>query len=81
MDFVTGLLRLAVAIAIAFVAGKLISKLKLPSILGWLIAGMCIGPHALNLLNVDPDWETIVKGIIILIVVAVEFLSHRNKKG
>ena len=38
MDFVTGLLRLAVAIAIAFVAGKLISKLKLPSILGWLIA-------------------------------------------
>ena len=28
MDFVTGLLRLAVAIAIAFVAGKLISKLK-----------------------------------------------------
>ena len=51
MDFVTGLLRLAVAIAIAFVAGELISKLKLPSILGWLIAGMCIGPHALNLLN------------------------------
>ena len=37
--------------------------------------------NALNLLNVDPDWETIVKGIIILIVVAVEFLSHRNKKG
>ena len=33
------ILRLLVAAAIAFVAGKLIAKLKLPSILGWLIDG------------------------------------------
>ena len=44
-------LRLLLAIGIAFVAGKLLSKLKLPSILGWLIAGMIIGPHAVNLLG------------------------------
>ena len=39
MEFLTGLLRLLASILIAFAAGKLISKLKLPSILGWLIAG------------------------------------------
>ncbi|HIR06384.1 MAG TPA: cation:proton antiporter [Candidatus Copromonas faecavium] len=51
--------RLLASIAIALAAGKLISKLKLPSILGWLIAGMMIGPHALNLLNssvLDSRW-------------------------
>ena len=51
MDILLDLLRLLVSILIAFLAGKLISKLKLPSILGWLIAGMIIGPHALNLLD------------------------------
>lgn len=35
-------IRLLVAIVFAFLAGKLIAKLKLPSILGWLIAGMVL---------------------------------------
>lgn len=35
----------------AVVFGKLVSKLKLPAILGWLLAGMVFGPYALNLLN------------------------------
>lgn len=35
---------------IAFLAGKAISKLKLPAILGWLLAGMLLGPHAIGLL-------------------------------
>lgn len=43
--------RLVAAALLAFLAGKLISKLKLPSILGWLIAGMLLGPHALSLVN------------------------------
>jgi Kef-type K+ transport system membrane component KefB len=44
------LLRWIAAIALAFFMGKLVSKLKLPSILGWLIAGMILGPHALKLI-------------------------------
>ena len=32
------ILRLAASFALAFAAGKLIAKLRLPSILGWLIA-------------------------------------------
>lgn len=35
----------------AVVFGKLVSKLKLPAILGWLLAGMVFEPYALNLLN------------------------------
>ncbi|WP_300296483.1 cation:proton antiporter [uncultured Intestinimonas sp.] len=60
-------LRLLAAIAIAFIAGKLISKLKLPSILGWLIAGMVIGPHALGLLGssvLDSQWFGVLESIL-----------------
>ena len=58
------LLRLVITIGIAFLAGKLVSKLKLPSILGWLIAGMILGPHALSLMSqeiLDAQWyQTVV---------------------
>lgn len=56
--------RLLLTIGIAFLAGKLVSKVKLPSILGWLITGMVLGPHALSLMNqelLDAQWyQTIV---------------------
>lgn len=45
------ILRLLVSIVLAFLVGKLVAKLKLPSILGWLIAGMILGPHAASVLN------------------------------
>ena len=48
---ILSILRLLAAIVLAFLVGKLVSKCKLPSILGWLIAGMILGPHALSLLN------------------------------
>lgn len=35
---------------LAFALGKVISKVKLPAILGWLIAGMILGPNAIRLL-------------------------------
>ena len=57
-------IRLLAAVILAFLAGKLISKFKLPSILGWLIAGMVLGPHALSLMDhqiLDAQWyQTIV---------------------
>lgn len=87
MDFVTGLLRLAVAIAIAFVAGKLISKRKLPSILGWLIAGMCIGPHALNLLDgsvLDSTWFDVSESVLECVfglMIGTEMIWKEMKKA
>ncbi len=43
------ILRWLIAIATAFIIGKLILKMKLPSILGWLIGGMVLGPYAFSL--------------------------------
>lgn len=58
------IIRWLIAIGLAFLVGKLVSKVKLPAILGWLIAGMILGPHALNLVNTgitDTQWyQTII---------------------
>ena len=45
------ILRLLATIGIAYLVGKLVSKVRLPSILGWLLAGMILGPHAFGLMN------------------------------
>lgn len=46
-----GILRLLLALAAAYLMGRLAAKLRLPSILGWLLAGMALGPHALGLVD------------------------------
>lgn len=59
MNLLVDLLLLAISIVIAYFAGKLVSKAKLPAILGWLITGIVIGPHALNILRtsiMDSTW-------------------------
>jgi Kef-type K+ transport system membrane component KefB len=57
-------LRHFVAVLLAFLVGKLVSKIKLPAILGWLLTGMLLGPHAFKLINqplLDAQWyNTIV---------------------
>lgn len=66
MDLMLEVLRLAAAIVIAFLAGKLISRLHLPAILGWLIAGMFIGPHAFNILSnevLDSQWFSVAESL------------------
>lgn len=62
------------AIIIAFLFGKGVSKLKLPAILGWLIAGMLLGPYALQLLPdtlLDTAWY---QNIIHVLECAVGFM-------
>ena len=87
MDILLDLLRLLVSILIAFLAGKLISKLKLPSILGWLIAGMIIGPHALNLLDssvLESQWFTISEHLLECtfgLMIGTELIWKQMKKA
>ena len=87
MEIVDGILRLVIAIIIAFLAGKLISKLKLPAILGWLITGIVIGPYALNLLNnqvLDSTWFTSVESIfecIFGLMIGTEMIWKQMKKA
>ena len=42
------LIKLILSIILAYFMGKLVSKIKLPAILGWLLAGMILGPHAIR---------------------------------
>lgn len=52
-------LRWILCIIFAYAIGKLVSKVKLPAILGWLIAGMLLGPYALRLIPqelLDTSW-------------------------
>lgn len=46
-------------LVIAFFVGKAVSRMKLPAILGWLIAGILLGPNAVGLLSqqvLDAAW-------------------------
>lgn len=79
--------RLLLAIAIAFVCGKLVAKLKLPSILGWLITGMILGPHAINLLSnsiMEAGWYTVVESILectVGLMIGTELIWSQMKKS
>lgn len=87
MSVVWMVLRLLVAIALAFVVGKLVSKLKLPSILGWLIAGMIVGPHAVSLVNqelLDAGWyQTIIHVLecAVGLMIGTELVWNKIKKS
>ena len=58
------ILRLLAVVVLAALAGKLASKLKMPAVLGFLIAGMAFGPHALDLLAQEildhPAYHTLI---------------------
>ena len=56
--------RLTVAILLAFGSGKLASKLKMPSVLGFLVAGMALGPHAIRLLKQEMPDSSIYQTLI-----------------
>lgn len=46
-------LRIFAIICTAFACGKLVSKIKLPAILGWLIAGIVFGPYLVGIVTLD----------------------------
>ena len=47
-EVIMEILRLLLAMVAAYLVGRLAAKLRLPAILGWLVAGMVLGPHALG---------------------------------
>lgn len=50
---VIALLRIFAIVCSAFVCGKLVSRIKLPAILGWLIAGIIFGPYLAGIVTLD----------------------------
>lgn len=85
--FLLDILRLLASIIIAFLAGKLVSRLKLPSILGWLITGMVLGPFALNLLNnsiLESQWFDVAESIFECafgLIIGSELIWSQMKKA
>lgn len=79
--------RWIIAIIIAFLFGKLVSKLKLPSILGWLIAGMILGPHAISILNnsiLEAGWYENIVHILecaVGLMIGTELVWKKIKKS
>ncbi len=86
MELFLDVLRLLAAVFIALCAGKLISKLKLPAVLGWLIVGMAIGPYALNLLSdsvLHAQWFDITESLcesIFGLMIGTELIWSKIKK-
>lgn len=84
---IKGVILLILFTIIAFIIGKLVSKLKLPSILGWLITGMLIGPHALNWMNnsiMDAQWYHILTNIgevLVGMLIGTELIIEELKKS
>lgn len=81
------LLRLCLTVGIAFLAGKLAARLKLPSILGWLIAGMALGPHALSLVSqqiLDTQWYQVFIHILecgVGLMIGTELVWRKLKRS
>ena len=87
MHLLFDLFSLILALVIALIAGKLISKLKLPAILGWLIAGMIMGPHAIVLLSnslLEAPWFNTVESLLECVVglmIGTELIWSQMKKA
>lgn len=81
------LLRLCATVGIAFLVGKLVSKIKLPSILGWLITGMVLGPHAFSLMNqqvLDAQWYQVTVHILecaVGLMIGTELVWNKIKRS
>ena len=84
---IKGIILLALFTGIALLVGKLVSKLNLPSILGWLITGMVIGPHALNWMNssiMDAGWFHVISNVgevLVGMMIGSELILKELKKS
>lgn len=60
-----------IIIGLAILGGKLIQKVKMPAILGWLITGIILGPYVLNLMSNDimsSGWYTTLIPVVQIVV-------------
>lgn len=87
MDIVLEILRLLLTAAIAYLVGRLVAKLHLPAILGWLITGMALGPHALGLMNsavMESAWFTTAESLlesVVGLMIGTELIWSEMKRS
>ena len=87
MEIVLEILRLLLTAAIAYLVGRLVAKLHLPAILGWLITGMALGPHALGLMNnavMESAWFTTAESLlesVVGLMIGTELIWSEMKRS
>ena len=81
------ILRLLIAVAAAFLMGKLVSKVRLPAILGWLLTGMILGPYAVGVVNdtlLNASWYRIFLSVLecgVGLMIGTELVFKELKKS
>ena len=50
---IIGILRIIAIVCTAYACGRMVAKVKLPSILGWLIAGIVFGPYLAGVVTME----------------------------
>jgi len=81
------ILRLLIGVSIAFFVGKLVSKIKLPAILGWLLTGMILGPHAVGIISdklLSTSWYQTILRILecgVGLMIGTELVLKELKKS
>lgn len=69
-------LRFFAIICVAVIVGKIVSKIKLPAILGWLITGILFGPYLTQIVTLEITEKVwyICTFLFVSLVFAVTFL-------
>lgn len=69
-------LRFFATICVAVIVGKIVSKIKLPAILGWLITGILFGPYLTQIVTLEITEKVwyICTFLFVSLVFAVTFL-------
>lgn len=68
-----------IALVVAVVVVVILSRLKVPSVIGFLLTGMLIGPHVLNLVHAGHEIEILAEvGVMLLMfTIGLEFSIKR----
>ena len=75
-----------IAIIFGFVGGKVSNRLKLPSVVGYLLAGLILGPSFLNIFNLEllnniGIFNDLALGVVAFIIGSEMRLSTLRKMG
>jgi Kef-type K+ transport system membrane component KefB len=77
-NFLPDVILLVVIILLGFVAGKLIQKVKLPMVLGFLIVGMLIGPFAIGVVDKEFYSSSIIRFVALIAIGLVGYAIGSN---
>lgn len=81
------IIRFILALGLVYLGGKLVQQLNLPAILAWLVVGMMIGPHMLNILSESvqaTSWYTLLttfSQLIVGVMIGSSLIFEKIKKA